>query len=186
MNLIKRKIEGCYELNPYIFDDSRGRFVKTFNVDEFKRSNLETVFEEEYYSVSKKNVVRGLHFQLPPFEHVKLVYCAYGKVFDVLVDLRVNSPTYGLFESFELCADKANGIYIPKGVAHGFCTLSDEAILIYNVSTVYSPEFDSGILWSSVDVDWPTSSPLVSERDTRFAPLNMFESPFLYDQLYKI
>ena len=182
MDLIKTQIDGCYELQPNIFDDARGRFVKIFNETEFGSFELETAFKEQYYSVSKKNVVRGMHFQQSPFDHVKLVCCLQGAVFDSVIDLRVGSPTYGKSETFELTADKANSIYIPKGVAHGFCTLSDEAILIYNVSTVYSAECDAGILWSSGDIAWPVQDPILSARDRNFPSLDRFISPFKYGQ----
>jgi len=178
MHLIKTQINYCFELQPNIFDDARGRFVKIFNETEFKSLGLETTFKEQYYSISKKNVIRGMHFQLPPFEHVKLVSCLQGSVFDVVIDLRAGSPTYGECKTFELTADKANSIYIPKGMAHGFCALSDEAILMYNVSTEYAPEYDSGVLWKSIDVSWPTHDAIISERDDNFVPFDKFESPF--------
>jgi dTDP-4-dehydrorhamnose 3,5-epimerase len=181
MDLIKTQIDGCFELQPFIFDDARGRFVKIFNEAEFKKNGLETIFKEQYYSVSKKNVVRGMHFQKPPFDHVKLVCCLQGSVFDAVIDLRVGSPTYGKSNTFELTADKANSIYIPKGMAHGFCTLSDEAILMYNVSTVYSSDCDSGLLWNSGDIKWPICDPLLSARDQQFSSLEEFDSPFNYE-----
>lgn len=182
MDLIKTQINGCFELQPNIFNDDRGRFVKTFNENEFQSLGLETVFKEQYYSVSKKNVIRGMHFQLTPFDHVKLVSCLQGAVFDAVIDLRVGSPTYGKSETFELTADKGNSIYMPKGMAHGFCTLSEEAILMYNVSSVYSSDCDSGLLWNSGDIVWPTQDPILSERDKNFLALDEFKSPFLYDQ----
>ena len=180
MDLIKTQIDGCFELQASILDDARGRFVKIFNESEFESVELETVFKEQYYSVSKKNVIRGMHFQLPPFDHVKLVSCLRGTVFDVVIDLRVGSPTYGKSETFELSADKANSIYIPKGMAHGFCSLSDEAILVYNVSTEYAPEYDSGILWNSIDISWPIQDAILSVRDHAFIPFDKFVSPFSY------
>lgn len=181
MKLIKTKISGCFELQHNVFDDARGRFVKIFNQDDFENSGLEIRFTEQYYSVSKKNVIRGMHFQLPPHDHAKLVCCVQGVVFDAVIDLRIGSPTYGHAETFELTADKANSIYIPKGMAHGFCTLSDEAILMYNVSSVYSAECDSGILWNSAGIVWPNLDPILSVRDQNFSELDQFMSPFKYD-----
>ena len=178
MKLIESQISGCFELQPNIFDDARGRFVKIFNQDDFENSGLEIRFPEQYYSVSKKNVIRGMHFQLPPCDHAKLVCCVQGAVFDAVIDLRIGSPTYGHAETFELTADKANSIYIPKGMAHGFCTLSDEAILMYSVSSVYSAECDSGIQWNSGDIAWPIQDPILSARDQSFVPLDQFISPF--------
>lgn len=175
------KLAGCFELQPRIFDDVRGRFVKVFHEQAFASYGLETEFAEEYYSVSHKNVIRGLHFQLPPMDHVKMVYCVHGEVMDVVVDLRVGSPTYRQFAMFELGAEKANSVYIPKGMAHGFCALSEQAIMVYKVSTIYSPEQDAGILWNSAGILWPTKEAILSPRDQKFPPLGEFESPFQYE-----
>ena len=181
MFLKKSKIQGCFELQPKIFEDARGKFVKTFHEQEFSSRGLETKFEEEYYSISNKNVIRGLHFQLPPMDHIKMVYCVEGEVLDVVVDLRVGSPTFGQFEMFELTALKANSIYIPKGMAHGFCVKSEQAILVYKVSTVYAPDCDAGIHWSSVGIQWRTNNPILSVRDQEFPKFNEFVSPFSYE-----
>ena len=172
------KLSGCYKFNPKVMRDLRGRFVKTFQQTSFESLGLEANFTEEYYSVSHKNVIRGLHFQAPPMDHVKMVYCLEGKALDVVLDLRVGSPTYGEFEMFELNATNASSIYIPKGMAHGFCALSENTIMAYKVSTVYSPECDSGILWNSVGIDWPVSEPILSTRDQSFDELAEFSSPF--------
>jgi dTDP-4-dehydrorhamnose 3,5-epimerase len=174
-------IPGCYELLPNVQEDLRGRFVKIFHKGEFEENNLNEDFAEEYYTYSKKGVIRGVHFQMPPCDHIKLVYCPFGEVFDVVVDLRLGSPTYGQARSLTLSAEAANYIYIPKGIAHGFCVKSDYAILVYKVSTIYSPEHDSGLLWSSIKVDWPEESPIISERDQKFSGLLEFESPFIYE-----
>jgi dTDP-4-dehydrorhamnose 3,5-epimerase len=175
------KLADCFELQPKAFDDARGRFVKVFHEQAFAAQGLESHFAEEYYSVSHKNVIRGMHFQLPPMDHVKMVYCVQGEVMDVVVDLRVGSPTYGQHAVFELSAAKANSIYIPKGMAHGFCARSEQAIMVYKVSTVYSPEHDAGILWNSVGIPWPTTDAILSARDQGFPTLEQFESPFRYE-----
>ena len=174
------KIPDCYELQPKIFEDERGSFVKTFYEDVFQSHNLETHFPEEYYSVSVKNVLRGLHFQLPPQEHTKMVYCVEGEVLDVVVDLRLNSPTHGQFTTFDVSAKKANIIYIPPGLAHGFYVKSDRAIMMYKVSTVYSPNEDTGILWNSLPIPWGSDNPIISQRDQSFISFDDFKSPFLY------
>jgi len=173
-------IPGCYELQPNAFKDERGHFVKTFHENVFKESGLETHFVEEYYSFSHKRVLRGLHFQLPLMDHVKLVYCVYGRVLDAVVDLRVGSPTYGNFETFELSAEQGNMIYIPKGLAHGFYVMSEVAIMMYKVTTVYSVEHDKGILWRSANIPWPDECPIISKRDSEFVALDNFQSPFIY------
>lgn len=180
MEINKTKIPGCYQINPFVFRDERGSFVKTFHAEIFKEYQLDTNFAEEYYSVSHHNVLRGLHFQLPPREHTKMVYCVQGKVIDAVVDLRVGSPTYGKFETFELSAEKANIIYIPPGLAHGFYVTSETAIIVYKVSTVYAPEQDTGILWNSVDIPWQTEEPILSHRDSNFVAFADFDSPFEY------
>lgn len=174
-------LPGCFEMQPKVFDDARGKFVKVFHEQAFMAQGLQTQFAEEYYSVSYKNVIRGLHFQLPPMDHVKMVYCVEGEVMDTVVDLRVGSPTFGQYALFELSAAKANSIYIPKGMAHGFCALSEQAIMVYKVSTVYSPAHDAGVLWNSVGIPWPTAETILSARDQGFPTLERFESPFCYE-----
>lgn len=178
--LYASNIPGCYEIKPKVHKDYRGRLVKIFHRVEYEKFGLATEFAEEFYSTSKNGVIRGLHFQNPPMDHVKMVYCVQGQVFDVLLDLRIGSPTYGKTASFKLSADKGNFVYIPTGVAHGFCATSESATLVYKVGTVHSPQHDSGILWNSVDVDWPTKSPVISERDLSLKPFSIFESPFSY------
>ena len=174
-------IPGCYEVQPNIMDDNRGRFVKVFHADWFTEHEMATDFREEYYSHSQLGVVRGMHIQTPPADHVKLVYCVAGEVFDVLLDLRIGSPTFLQAQSFVLSAARGNYLYIPKGVAHGFCVTSATATLVYKVTATYQPMHDTGVLWSSVDMDWPTATPIISERDLSFLPLSQFHSPFKYE-----
>ncbi len=180
LSIRKTKISGCYELLPKKINDERGFFVKTFHLDVFNDNNLETSFAEEYYSLSHRGVLRGLHFQVPPQEHTKLVYCVYGQVMDVVVDLRVGSPTYGKFQVFELNSESANMIYVPQGLAHGFLTVSEKAIMLYKVTTVYSPEHDVGVLWNSLGIPWSIAKPVVSKRDNSFTSFSDFKSPFVY------
>ncbi len=180
MKIRETKIPGCYEITPDVFKDERGSFVKTFHQDIFKIHQLETKFTEEYYSVSLRNVLRGLHFQLPPEAHTKMVYCVQGQVIDAVVDLRVGSPTFGQFALFDLSAEKANTLYIPPGLAHGFYVTGETALMMYKVSTVYSPKHDTGIHWDSVGIPWPCTEPIVSKRDSSFAALSEFKSPFIY------
>lgn len=175
------KLAGCFELQPKAFDDARGRFVKVFHEQAFAAQGLETNFAEEYYSISHKNVIRGLHFQLPPMDHVKMVYCVEGEVLDAVVDLRVGSPTYRQYALFELSAAQANSVYIPKGMAHGFCAVSARATMIYKVSTIYSPAHDAGVLWNSAGIPWPTTDVILSARDQGFPALENFVSPFSYE-----
>lgn len=175
---IDTQLEGCYEIQPVVRGDSRGSFTKTFHEYAFKELELATNFVEQYHSMSVKDVVRGLHFQLPPAEHEKLVYCVTGKVMDVALDLRRDSKTYGKFQIFTLDAEKGNMAYLPKGMAHGFCTLSETAIMMYMVTSVYDSLHDSGILWDSAGIPWPVEHPILSERDNTFVKLEDFNSPF--------
>jgi dTDP-4-dehydrorhamnose 3,5-epimerase len=174
------KIPGCFELLPKVQKDLRGKFVKVFHKEFFLQTGIETDFVEEYYSVSRKGVIRGMHFQLPPQAHAKLVYCIKGKVLDVILDLRKGSPAYGNYEVINMDADKANCVYIPKGLAHGFYAICDDTVMIYKVSTIYSPAHDAGILWNSFGMDWPINNPILSPRDQTFPPLSVFQTPFIY------
>jgi dTDP-4-dehydrorhamnose 3,5-epimerase len=181
MEIRPATIPGCYEIITPIFSDERGSLVKTFNSEAFAEYGFGTEWHEEYYSISKQRVLRGLHFQLPPHDHKKLVYCTAGTVLDVVVDLRIGSPAYGEHALFTLSGEKANMIYIPRGMAHGFYVLSDVATMLYKVSSVYAPEYDSGIHWASVGMKWPDASPVLSIRDSHFSDLKEFESPFVYN-----
>ena len=173
-------INGCFEIFPHVRKDERGLFVKTFHESMFKENGLETDWAEEYYSLSKRGVLRGLHFQTPPYDHVKLVYCVAGSVLDAVVDLRVGSPTYGQHQMFDLTEEKANMIYLPCGLAHGFYTMSEKAIMMYKVSTIYAPDHDMGILWNSAGISWPDTECVISDRDKEFPSLANYESPFTW------
>lgn len=174
-------IPGCYEIRPRVFMDLRGKFVKTFQRDFFAEHGLNVEWPEEYYSISKRGVLRGLHFQLPPHDLVKIVYCTAGEVLDAVVDLRIGSATFGQHAIFRLTADTANMVYLPRGLAHGFLTISESATMMYKVSSVYNQEHDAGILWNSAGINWATFAPVLSERDANFPPLQKFYSPFLFN-----
>ncbi len=174
-------LPGCLLISLPEQKDKRGNFIKIFHAETFRKNGLKTIFPEEYYSISRRGVLRGLHFQVPPQEHVKLVYCLEGVIFDAVVDLRRNSPTVGKFATFTLKGDEANLLYIPPGMAHGFLVQSESALVLYKVSTVYSPAYDTGILWNSAGVPWPAKNPVVSARDQAFPTLYRFESPFVYN-----
>lgn len=180
MRIQKTIIPGCYELFPQVLKDERGCFVKTFHQDTFALHGLTTRFAEEYYTNSHRRVLRGLHFQVPPMDHVKIVTCVAGSVVDAAVDLRAGSPSYGKHLIFELSAEKANMLYLPAGIAHGFYVQSEAAILLYKVTSAYSPAQDEGILWSSAGISWPDQDPILSQRDRSFPPLANFRSPFVF------
>lgn len=158
-------------------EDDRGGFTKLFHAGEFEAAGLRTDFCEQYCSTSMPGVLRGMHFQLPPHDHAKLVYALSGRALDVVVDLRPGSPTFGEHCSFEL-EPGAFGVYMPIGMAHGFTTLGDEAVtLLYDVTSVHAPDHDAGIRWDSVDVEWPTPDPTLSPRDAALPPLEQFAPP---------
>ena len=159
-------------------EDERGDFVKILHKDSFTEQGLESNFAESYYSTSVKGVIRGMHFQLPPHDHAKLVYVVEGSVTDVLLDLRKDSDTFKEFILLEFSKANRNAVYIPKGVAHGFEVTSDSATLVYMTTTVYSKESDTGVLWNSFGHEWNNSDPNMSERDRSFVRLDDFDSPF--------
>jgi dTDP-4-dehydrorhamnose 3,5-epimerase len=172
------KIAGVKLIRPQAQRDRRGTFVKTIHVEIFSKHGIPTQYVEQYFSVSKNNVLRGLHFQTPPHDHYKLVTCIEGEAFDVIVDLRKGSPTYGQHESFELNGASGDSVFVPAGCAHGFYVRSETATLLYNVSTIHAPSHDTGIRWDSVGVSWPSANPVVSERDAALVTFAKFESPF--------
>ena len=179
MKALKTNIEGVIVLEPKVLEDFRGVFVKTYHEEVFDELGLSIDWKEEYFTTSNKGVVRGMHFQIPPHEHDKLVSCTSGRVLDVVLDLRKSSPTYLNVFSVELSERNCQIVFIPKGCAHGFMSLEDQSTMFYKVSSVYHPECDMGIMWSSIGFEWPFADEyLVSERDQKHMMLNEFDSPF--------
>lgn len=168
----------CFLLQPRVFQDARGRFVKPLVVSQLKAHGLRTDFVEQYHSTSAPGVVRGMHFQTPPHEHAKLVYCADGAVTDVLLDIRRQSPTYGQAIALSLTAESGQALYIAAGIAHGFVALEAPALMVYNVTTEYAPSHDAGVRWDSFGFDWGVLAPVMSERDRSFPAFADFVSPF--------
>ena len=151
--------------------------MKTYHEGLFLALGVNLDIREEFFSLSHENVVRGMHFQLPPHEHDKLVYCTHGVVMDVLLDLR-KGPGYGKVAFTELSAENGHIVFIPKGVAHGFAALSDETLMLYKTSTVHAPEADCGIRWDSFGFDWGITGPIISARDQQHSLFGDFVSPF--------
>jgi len=178
MELKKTLLEGCFEIKPITSIDQRGTFTKTFHRKEFERLGLNSNWKEDYYTYSKKHVIRGMHLQLPPSDHFKLVHCLYGEVLDVLLDLRSSSPSFGKTHSLKLSSKEKNGVYICKGIAHGFLSLTEKSLLTYKVSSAHSPTHDSGVSWNSFGFDWPVKNPIISDRDRTLQELKNFNSPF--------
>lgn len=182
MEVIKTAIDGVYILEPRIFRDDRGYFFESFSQREFEEKIGKIIFVQDNESKSSYGVMRGLHFQRPPYAQSKLVRCVKGAVLDVAVDIRKGSPTYGQHVAVELTADNHRQFFIPRGFAHGFAVLSDEAIFQYKCDNFYAPQADGGIsiLDASLNIDWqiPTEKAILSEKDTKHPLLQDFDSPF--------
>lgn len=172
------ELNGLYLIKPKIFKDVRGSFIKTFHLDTFKEYGVREQFTESYYSVSKKNVLRGMHFQIPPHEHTKLVYATSGAALDIVLDLRKNMPTYGHHLKFSLTAENGYILLIPKGCAHGFLALEDRTCMTYMQTTIYAQNSDCGIRYDSFGADWGKEEFIISDRDRSFPSLKEFMSPF--------
>ena len=184
MEIIKTEIEGLLIIEPRIFSDARGYFFESFSQREFEEKVGPIHFVQDNESMSTYGVMRGLHFQRPPFTQTKLVRCVSGRVLDVAVDIRKGSPTYGKHVAVELTGDNHRQFFIPKGFAHGFAVLSDKAVFQYKCDEFYHPEADAGIsiLDESLGIDWriPTADVILSDKDTRHSMLKDFESPFSF------
>ena len=182
MNVIKTAIDGVVIIEPRIFEDSRGYFFESFSQREFDEKVAPISFVQDNESKSSYGVMRGLHFQRPPYTQSKLVRCVKGAVLDVAVDIRKGSTTYGQHLAVELTEDNHKQFFIPKGFAHGFAVLSDVAVFQYKCDEFYHPEADGGIsiMDDSLGIDWriPTDKALLSEKDTKHALLKDFDSPF--------
>jgi dTDP-4-dehydrorhamnose 3,5-epimerase len=184
MNVIKTDIDGVVIVEPKIFEDSRGYFFESYNDLEFINKVGFVDFVQDNESKSSYGVMRGLHFQKPPYTQAKLVRCVKGKVLDVAVDIRKDSPTYGKHVAVELTEDNHRQLFIPKGFAHGFAVLSDTAVFQYKCDDFYHPEADGGIniLDESLGIDWkiPMDKAILSDKDTKHPLLKDFETPFQY------
>lgn len=185
MEVIKTELEGVVIIEPKIFRDARGYFFESFSQKEFEKKVRKIAFVQDNESMSSYGVMRGLHFQLPPFTQSKLVRCVKGKVLDVAVDIRKGSPTFGKHVSVELSEDNHRQFFVPRGFAHGFAVLSETAVFQYKCDNFYAPQSDGGIsiLDDSLGIDWklPTDKVILSEKDTKHLLLKDFDSPFKYD-----
>ena len=185
MEVIKTELEGVVIIEPKIFRDARGYFFESFSQKEFEEKVRKIAFVQDNESMSSYGVMRGLHFQLPPFTQSKLVRCVKGKVLDVAVDIRKGSPTFGKHVSVELSEDNHRQFFVPRGFAHGFAVLSETAVFQYKCDNFYAPQADGGIsiLDDSLGIDWklPTDKVILSEKDTKHPLLQDFDSTFKYD-----
>ena len=186
MEVIKTAIEGVYIIEPKVFGDARGYFFESFSEREFKEKVGDIHFVQDNESMSKYGVMRGLHFQRPPYAQSKLVRCVKGKVIDVAVDIRKGSPTYGQHVAALLTEENHRQFFIPQGFAHGFAVLSESAVFQYKCDNFYHPEADGGIsiLDESLGIDWGLAmeEAILSEKDTKHMKLAEFDSPFVWTQ----
>lgn len=191
MNVIKTDIEGVVVIEPRVFDDARGYFFESYSKRRFDEAVRPVEFVQDNESMSTRGVIRGLHFQRPPFSQSKLVRCVRGAVLDVVVDIRRGSPTYGRHVAVELTGANRRQLFVPRGFAHGFAVLSDEAVFQYKCDNYYHPESEGGISIAdnSLGIDWriDPAEAILSEKDLRNPMFSDFESPFgitvsLYDE----
>lgn len=187
MEVIKTEIDGVLIIEPKIWGDDRGYFFESFNAKEFEeKTGTDVTFVQDNESKSRYGVLRGLHYQLPPYTQSKLVRVVKGKVVDIAVDIRKGSPTYGKYVMCELTEENHRQFFVPKGMAHGFVVLSEEAIFQYKCDDFYHPEAEGGIAWNDPDisVQWPirTEDISLSERDKHHPNLKGFDSPFTYNK----
>jgi len=182
MKFIKTEIPDIYIIEPSVFGDERGYFLETYNEKEFEESIGKISFVQDNESKSSKGVLRGLHFQKPPFHQAKLVRCVEGSVLDVAVDIRKGSPTYGKHIAVELSGENKKQLFVPRGFAHGFSVLSETAVFAYKVDNDYAPEYDAGIRWNdtNLNINWglEENDVLVSGKDKTLPFLSELETPF--------
>ena len=180
MNFKKTEIEGLIIIEPRVFEDDRGHFFESYNKNEFSENNINTDFVQDNQSLSQKGVLRGLHFQTPPFAQAKLIRVISGSVLDVAVDIRKESQTYGKHHKVILSATNKKMFFIPEGFAHGFLTLEDNTIFSYKCSNFYHTPSENSILWNdkNLNIDWNFDTPLLSEKDKEAQSFNNFITPF--------
>jgi dTDP-4-dehydrorhamnose 3,5-epimerase len=186
MNIIKTHLEGVLVIEPTVFGDNRGWFMETYSERKFSKSEINIKFVQDNQSFSaSKGTLRGLHYQLNPKAQTKLIRCTKGAIFDVAVDIRKGSLTYGEWFGIELTAENKKQLLIPKGFAHGFLTMTDNVEVQYKVDELYAPEYDRGIIWNdpAIGIEWPiTISPILSAKDENGQLLKGAENNFSYGE----
>ena len=182
MKIIKTSIPDLLIVEPDVFKDQRGYFFESYNQERYFENDMKMIFVQDNESKSMKNVLRGLHFQKPPYAQGKLVRVIQGKVLDVAVDIRKGSPTYGKFHAVELDALSKRMFYIPEGFAHGFLTLEDDTIFSYKCTNYYNKELEGSVLWAdkTIGIEWSVENPILSDKDKIAPLLKDFNSPFVY------
>jgi dTDP-4-dehydrorhamnose 3,5-epimerase len=171
-------------VEPKPFADDRGFFMETYKMPDFVAAGIKGNFVQDNHSHSTKGVLRGLHYQNPPFAQGKLVRAVRGEIFDVAVDIRKGSPTWGKWVGVILSEKNTNMLYVPEGFAHGFCVLSEIADVTYKTTNVYSPQSEAGIIWNDkeLNIEWPVDKPIISEKDTKWPSLREAENNFHYEE----
>jgi dTDP-4-dehydrorhamnose 3,5-epimerase len=177
MDIVTTSIEGLLIIEPKIFKDRRGFFMETYNRQKYEAAGITDIFVQDNLSYSLKNTLRGLHFQIR-HSQAKLVQAVFGEIFDVAVDLRSGSATFGRWTGERLSDKNGRQMYIPKGFAHGFCVLSESALFSYKCSDFYAPDDEGGIIWSDQDINikWPVEDPVISEKDKQYQKLSTLSS----------
>lgn len=180
----KLEIPEIILIEPRVFEDERGFLMETYRYSEFAKFGIKEQFNQDNHSKSKRGVLRGLHYQKYPEAQAKIIRCIKGEIFDVAVDIRKNSPTYGKWVGVILSLENKKQLYIPAGFAHGLCVLSDEAEIIYKNSAEYSPEYGRGIIWNDpeININWPIKNPIVSEKDSKNPLLKKADNKFIYEK----
>jgi dTDP-4-dehydrorhamnose 3,5-epimerase len=181
MEINALKLAGTHEIRLAPHNDDRGYFMRTYDQEIFTRFGLPTIWVQESQSMNlRRGIIHGLHFQRPPFAESKLVQVVTGSVLDVFVDLRRDSGTFGQWDAIELSASAHNMVYVPKGFAHGFCTLTAQTLIQYKMDAPYSAEFEDGLIWNdkTLNITWPIKKPFLSARDRSFGSLIDMSSPF--------
>lgn len=184
MKLIQTKFDTAFIIEPKVFGDHRGFFMETYHQKVFNDLGINYSFTQDNHSLSQQaGTLRGLHYQLNPKAQTKVVRCTKGAIYDVIVDIRKSSPTFGQWQGFILTANNKRQLLVPQGFAHGFCTLVNDVEVQYKVDEFYSPENDRGILWNDPElaIDWPTSNPVLSEKDTKHPEFKEAEMNFIWE-----
>jgi len=184
MNIIKTKFEDAVLIEPKVFGDHRGFFTESYNKEMFQQNGIDMDFIQDNHSLSQQpGTLRGMHYQLNNKAQTKLVRVTRGAIYDVIVDIRKGSPTYGEWQGFILSADNKRQLLVPKGFAHGFCTIVENTEVQYKVDELYSPEHDRGIAWNdpALNIDWPFNSPVLSDKDTKHPTLAEADNNFTWE-----
>ncbi|WP_372780547.1 dTDP-4-dehydrorhamnose 3,5-epimerase [Priestia aryabhattai] len=184
MNIIKTKFEDAILIEPKVFGDHRGFFTESYNKEMFEQNGIDMNFIQDNHSLSQQpGTLRGMHYQLNDKAQTKLVRVTRGAIYDVILDIRKGSPTYGEWQGFILSADNKRQLLIPKGFAHGFCTIVENTEVQYKVDELYSPEHDRGIAWNdpALNIDWPFNNPVLSDKDTKHPTLAEADNNFTWE-----